>query len=76
MFLCQVLLLKDDALQMLRKVMERCFGIHDVDRKQIPDSRNFALYNFSFFTWYLPVFKFITLMFHSGTSQSSLKMDG
>ncbi|KAI9122390.1 hypothetical protein K1719_007079 [Acacia pycnantha] len=70
------LLLREDALQMLRKVMERCFGVNDVDTKQTPDSRNSAMYNFSFFSWYLPVFKFITLIFHSGTPQPFPKMDG
>ncbi|KAK4272667.1 hypothetical protein QN277_021186 [Acacia crassicarpa] len=70
------LLLREDALQMLKKVMERCFGVNDVDRKQTPDSRNSAMYNFSFFSWYLPVFKFITLIFHSGTPQPYPKMDG
>ncbi|XP_028787721.1 protein virilizer homolog [Neltuma alba] len=69
------LLLREDAFQMLTKVMERFFGDNDVDRKRTPDGRNSAMYNFSFSSWCLPVFKFIMLIFHSGTPQSSPKMD-
>lgn len=54
---------------MLTKVLERCFVIDDVDGKQTPDSRSSAKCDFSFFSWSLPVFKFVTLLFHSETSQ-------
>lgn len=70
------LLSREDALQMLTKVMERCFGVNDVDRKQTPDSINSAMCNFNFFSWCLPVFKFITLIFCLGTPQPLNKMDG
>lgn len=68
-FICQGLLLREGALRMLTKVLERCFVVDDVDGKQIPDNRSSTKCYFSFFSWCLPVFKCITLLFHSETSQ-------
>ncbi|KAF7804221.1 protein virilizer-like protein [Senna tora] len=41
------LLLREGALQMLTKVLERCFVVDDVDGKQALDSRSSAKYDFS-----------------------------
>lgn len=68
-FLCQSLLLREGALQMLTEVLEKCFAIVDVDGKQIPDSRNSAKGSFSLLSWCLPVFQFFMLLFHSKASQ-------
>ncbi|KAL2327346.1 hypothetical protein Fmac_020773 [Flemingia macrophylla] len=62
------LLLKDGTFQMLTKVLDRCFAIVDVDGKQTPD-RSSSKYSFNFFSWSLPIFKFIMLLFHSETSR-------
>lgn len=53
---------------MLTKVLDRCFVIVDVDvdGKQTLDSSS-AKCSLSFSSWCLPVFKFIMLLFHSGT---------
>ena len=53
---------------MLTKVLDRCFVIVDVDGKQIHD-RSSAKCSFNFFSWCLPIFKFIMLLFHSETSR-------
>ncbi|XP_057426719.1 protein virilizer homolog isoform X3 [Lotus japonicus] len=62
------LLLRESTLQMLTKVLDRCFVIADVDvdGKQTLDSSS-AKCSHSFSSWCLPVFKFIMLLFHSGT---------
>ncbi|XP_028185575.1 protein virilizer homolog [Glycine soja] len=62
------LLLREGTLQMLTKVLDRCFVIVDVDGKQIHD-RSSAKCSFNFFSWCLPIFKFIMLLFHSETSR-------
>lgn len=69
--LCQGLLLKQGTLQTLTKVLDRCFVIVDIDAdgKQTPDGRSSAKGGFSFFSWCLPIFKFIMLLFHSETSR-------
>lgn len=62
------LLLREGTLQMLMKVLDRCFLIVDVDGKQTPD-RSSGKCSFNFFSWCLPIYKFITLLFHSLSSQ-------
>lgn len=61
------LLLKLGTLETLTKVLDRSFII--VDGKPTPDGRSSTKYNFNFFSWCLPVFKFIMLLFNSETSQ-------
>ncbi|XP_004497651.1 protein virilizer homolog isoform X2 [Cicer arietinum] len=63
------LLLRLGTLQTLMKVLDRCFVIVDVDTKSAPDGRSSAKGSFNFFSWCLPVFKFITLLFNSETSR-------
>jgi len=63
--LCQVLLLREGTLQILTKLLDRCFVITD-DGKQTPDSS--ATCSFNIYSWCLPIFKFIMLLFHSETS--------
>ncbi|XP_027363282.1 protein virilizer homolog isoform X3 [Abrus precatorius] len=62
------LLLREGTLQMLTKLLDRCFVFVDIDGKQTPD-RSSAKYSFNFFSWCLPVFKFIMLLFHSENSR-------
>ncbi|KAK7345219.1 hypothetical protein VNO77_15803 [Canavalia gladiata] len=62
------LLLKEGTFQMLTKVLDRCFVIVDVDGKQTPDKSS-SKCSFDFFSWCLPVYKFIMLVFHSETSR-------
>ncbi|CAK8571309.1 unnamed protein product [Lathyrus sativus] len=61
------LLLRLGTLETLTKVLDRSLVI--VDGKPIPDSRSSVKYSFNFFSWCLPVFKFIMLLFNSETSQ-------
>ncbi|XP_061352385.1 protein virilizer homolog [Gastrolobium bilobum] len=63
------LLLREGSLQMLTKVLDRCFFVVDVDGKQSHDCRGSAKGSFNFFSWCLPVFKFIMLLFNSETSR-------
>ncbi|KAK7278744.1 hypothetical protein RJT34_23780 [Clitoria ternatea] len=62
------LLLREGTLQVLTKVLDRSFAIVDVDEKQTPDGSSTKC-SFNFFSWCLPVFKFIMLLFHSETSR-------
>ncbi|KAK7355018.1 hypothetical protein VNO80_14263 [Phaseolus coccineus] len=62
----KVLLLREGTLQMLTKLLDRCFIISD-DGKQTPD-RSSARCSFNIYSWCLPIFKFIMLLFHSETS--------
>ncbi|KAK7392701.1 hypothetical protein VNO78_21145 [Psophocarpus tetragonolobus] len=62
------LLLREGTLQMLTKVLDRCFVIVDVDGKLTPD-RSSTKCSFDFFSWCIPIFKFITVLFHSETSR-------
>ncbi|CAL0317010.1 unnamed protein product [Lupinus luteus] len=58
------LLLKEGTLQMLTKVLERCYVNVDVVGKQTQDTRSSANYSFSLLTWCPPVFRFFMLLFH------------
>ncbi|XP_068494350.1 protein virilizer homolog isoform X1 [Phaseolus vulgaris] len=62
----KVLLLREGTLQILTKLLDRCFVITD-DGKQTPD-RSSATCSFNIYSWCLPIFKFIMLLFHSETS--------
>ncbi|KAK2454634.1 protein virilizer protein [Trifolium repens] len=64
------LLLRLGTLETLTKVLDRSFVIVDVDGKPTPDGRSSAKYSFNFFSWCLPVFKFIILLFNSETPQN------
>ncbi|KAK7268102.1 hypothetical protein RIF29_20789 [Crotalaria pallida] len=61
------LLLREGTLQMLTKLLERCFVA--VDGKQITDTRSSAKCSFSLLSWCLPVFQFFMLLFHSEASR-------
>ncbi|XP_017414401.1 protein virilizer homolog isoform X2 [Vigna angularis] len=63
----KALLLREGTLQMLTKLLDRCFVIID-DGKQTPD-RSSARCSFNIYSWCLPIFKFIMLLFHSETSE-------
>ncbi|KAI4348874.1 hypothetical protein L6164_009542 [Bauhinia variegata] len=64
------LLLKEGAHQVLMKVLDRLSVVVDIDGKQTLDSRSCAK-----FSWCLPVFKFISLLFHSETSPCYSRRD-
>ncbi|QCE05165.1 Virilizer [Vigna unguiculata] len=63
----KALLLREGTLQILTKLLDRCFVIID-DGKQTPD-RSSARCSFNIYNWCLPIFKFIMLLFHSETSE-------
>ncbi|KAL1369387.1 protein virilizer homolog isoform X1 [Arachis hypogaea] len=58
------LLLREGTLQIITKVLERCFVSVDADMRQTLDSSS-AKCNFNSFSCCFPVFKFIMLLFHS-----------
>ncbi|KAJ7957710.1 Embryo defective protein [Quillaja saponaria] len=62
--LAKDLLLREGALQMLTKVLGRCFDV--VDEKL--DNRNTEKCDFTLFSWCLPSFKSISLLLHCETS--------
>ncbi|KAL7225923.1 hypothetical protein ACSBR1_021135 [Camellia fascicularis] len=68
------LLLKEGAVQMLIKVLERCIAIADSDEQQFCDSRNIAKFGFSQLTFCVPVCKSISLISDSRTSVQYIGM--
>ncbi|RZC25775.1 protein virilizer homolog [Glycine soja] len=68
------LLLREGTLQILTKVLDRCFVIVDVDGKQIHD-RSSAKCSFNFFSWCLPIFNFMMLLFRSEISRHYPRRD-
>ncbi|KAL7001548.1 hypothetical protein U1Q18_002701 [Sarracenia purpurea var. burkii] len=67
------LLLKEGAVQMLIKVLERCIAVTDSDEKQICDSGNIDACGFSQLTLCVPVFKSFSLI---SDSRASMQYSG
>ncbi|MED6108787.1 hypothetical protein PIB30_027478 [Stylosanthes scabra] len=63
------LLLREGTLQIITKVLERCFVTVDADIRQTLDSSSSAKCNFNLFSCCLPAFKFIMLLIHSEASR-------
>ncbi|XP_065856562.1 protein virilizer homolog [Euphorbia lathyris] len=64
----KMLLLEEGLLQVLLKVLEKCFGVINSDGKQILDGKNLANYGPTLISWCLPVFKCLLLLLGSETS--------
>lgn len=68
----KALLLKEGAIQMLTRVLDRCLGATDIDGIQILAGRSSAKCGLLLLNWCLPVFKSFSLIF---ISQASLHND-
>ncbi|XP_059626354.1 protein virilizer homolog [Cornus florida] len=66
--LAKPLLLKEGAVRMLTKVLERCISAIYSDGKQFQESRNATKCGFSQLGWCIPAFKSLLLICESGTS--------
>ncbi|WCJ34180.1 embryo defective 2016 [Euphorbia peplus] len=64
----KMLLLEEGLLQVLFKVLDKCFGVIDSDGKQLLDGKNLANYGLTSISWSLPVFKCFLLLLGSETS--------
>ena len=65
----QPLLLKEDAIQMLIKALERCVDAAESDGKQLSDGRISAKCGLTAFSWCLPLCKSLSLICDSQISQ-------
>ncbi|PSS01624.1 Protein virilizer like [Actinidia chinensis var. chinensis] len=68
------LLLKEGAVQMLIRVLDRCISVTDSVEKQFCDSKNIDKCGFSQLTWCVPVFKCCSLISDSRTSVHHIGM--
>ncbi|GFZ09233.1 embryo defective 2016 [Actinidia rufa] len=68
------LLLKEGAVQMLIRVLDRCISVTDSVEKQFCDSKNIDKCGFSQLTWCVPVFKCFSLISDSRTSVHHIGM--
>lgn len=65
----QPLLLKEGAIQMLIKALERCVDAIESDGKQFSDGRNSAKLGLTGFCWCLPICKSLSLICDSQVSK-------
>lgn len=65
----QPLLLKEGAIQMLIKALERCVDATESDGKQLSDGRNSAKCSLTAFSWCLPLCKSLSLICDSHMSR-------
>ena len=65
----QPLLLKEGAIQMLIKALERCVDATESDGKQLSDGRNSAKCSLTAFSWCLPLCKSLSLICGSHMSR-------